>query len=456
MKFMVIRSRFSKFLLLVLSAAATCLSLNKANAADIIVTNANPNGPGSLFAALDMANQTATPDRIVFNLPGNGPWTITTATLWVITPVVIDGTTQPGYDGAFNRVYVEGGPGVSSVFFLTNHSGTTIKGLGIYNYDNNGITIWADAHWNFIDDDYIGFKRTPGGILHNTLRAPLCAGIGIQGNYNKVRRTTVSGVYNGINIGEAIEQTTTGLVSRDNLFEYNRIGTDPTGQTTVGYGNTSTGIFLGAGVQSSWIGGYNVVAGNGGSGIEILHPSDTNNRIYYNYLGVNDGGTRVVDGLTNNQGILIGNRAKNNGAWGNVAAGNRFAGIIVASGDGNWIWNNTIGLNRAQTQAIGGQNSGIVVNVDMDRSPGVAAVRNSIEGNMICNHFLNAIEIYGGVGNGVYNNWIGTNSAGQPFANTNWGVYLQDASYNSGGNNAWGSNGLGRVGQVGSPNNWIE
>ena len=72
--------------------------------------------------------------RIVFNLPGNGPWTITTATLWVITPVVIDGTTQPGYDGAFNRVYVEGGPGVSSVFFLTNHSGTTIKGLGIYNY----------------------------------------------------------------------------------------------------------------------------------------------------------------------------------------------------------------------------------------------------------------------------------------------------------------------------------
>src|SRR5436190_22372123 len=102
MKFMVIRSRFSKFLLLVLSAAATCLSLNKANAADIIGTNANPNGPGSLFAALDMPNQTATPHRIVYNVPGNGAWSIPTATLWGITSVAIDERTQAGVDGISN------------------------------------------------------------------------------------------------------------------------------------------------------------------------------------------------------------------------------------------------------------------------------------------------------------------------------------------------------------------
>src|SRR5580700_2273887 len=417
--------------------------------ASLVVTNTNSQGAGSLFDALATANQTSASKTITFNRPGNGPWTITTTTLWITAPVVIDGTSQPGYDGAFNRVYVEGSTGVSSVFFLTQHSGTTIKGIGIYNYDNNGVTIWKDAHWNFVDDCYIGFKKTATGILPNTARAQFCAGIGIQGNYNKVRRTTISGVYNGINMGEAIEQPTTGLVTHDNLLEYNRIGTDPTGQTTVGYGNTSTGIFMGAGVQSSWIGGYNVIAGNGGSGVEILHPSDFGNRIYYNYLGVNDGGTKVIDGPTNNQGILIGNVAKNNGAWGNVASGNRLAGIIVSSGDGNWIWNNTIGLNQSQTQAIGGQNSGIVVNVDTDRAPGVSAVRNSIQGNMVCNHYLNAIEIYSGVGNGVYNNWIGMNSAGQPFANVNWGVYLQDSSYNTGSGNAWGSNGLGRVGQVG-------
>jgi hypothetical protein len=447
---MIIRQKCSHFLIVIVIG---WLHLN--TAAGLVVTNTNSQGPGSLFDALATANQTSAPKSITFDLPGNGPWTITTTTLWVTAPVMIDGTSQPGYDGAFNRIYVEGTTGVSSVFFLTQHGGSTIKGLGIYNYDNNGVTIWRDANWNFVDDCYIGFKKTANGILHNTARAQFCAGIGIQGSYNKVRRTTISGVYNGINMGEAIEQATTGLVTRDNLLEYNRIGTDPTGQTTVGYGNTSTGVFMGAGVQSSWIGGYNVVAGNGGSGIEILHPSDINNRIYYNYLGVNDGGTKVIDGLTNNQGILIGNVARNNGAWGNIVSGNRIAGIVVASGDGNWIWNNTIGLNQSQTQAIGGQNSGIVVNVDMDRSPSVAAVRNSIEGNMVCNHHLNGIEIYSGVGNGVYNNWIGTNSAGQPFANVNWGVYLQDASYNTGSGNGWGSNGLGRVGQVNATGNSI-
>jgi hypothetical protein len=237
-------------------------------------------------------------------------------------------------------------------FFLTAHSGTTIKGLGIYNYDQNGVTIWKDSNWNFVDDDYIGFKKTTGGVLHNTARASLCAGIGIQGNYNKVRRTTISGVYNGINLGEAIEKPTTGLVTHDNLFEANRIGTDPAGQTSMGYGNASTGIFLGAGVQSSWIGGYNVISGNEGSAVEILHPSDSGNRIYYNYIGVNDGGANVINGRNNAQGILIGNVAKNNGAWGNVITGSRNGGVVVASGDGNWIWNNTIGLDKRRRMRL--------------------------------------------------------------------------------------------------------
>jgi hypothetical protein len=417
--------------------------------ADLVVTNTNSQGAGSLDDAVKTANNDSSLKTIRFSLPGSGPWTITLSrTLMITAPVVIDGTSQPGYDGAFNRIYVEGATGISSVFFLTAHSGTTIKGLGIYNYDQNGVTIWKDSNWNFVDDDYIGFKKTTGGVLHNTARASLCAGIGIQGNYNKVRRTTISGVYNGINLGEAIEKPTTGLVTHDNLFEANRIGTDPAGQTSMGYGNASTGIFLGAGVQSSWIGGYNVISGNEGSAVEILHPSDSGNRIYYNYIGVNDGGANVINGRNNAQGILIGNVAKNNGAWGNVITGSRNGGVVVASGDGNWIWNNTIGLDKAQAHALGGQPSGIVLNVDTLRSPGIAPVRNSIKGNMVCNQTSNGIEIYHGVGNGIYNNWIGRNSAGVAFPNTYWGVYLQDSNYNDGSGNAWGANGYGKVGQV--------
>lgn len=439
-----------------LAAAALFTAASVAHALQLVVTNTNSQGPGSLSDAIAAANQSKDPKTISFNIPGGGPWTITTQTLWVTAPVYIDGSSQPGYDRGFRRVYVEGAAGVSSVFFLTQHGGTTIKGLGIYNYDNNAVTIWKDASWNFIDDDYIGFKNLNGTILHNRDRAQYSAGLGIQGSYNKVRRCTISGVYNGINMGEAIEEATTGLITRDNLFEYNRIGTDPTGQTTVGYENTSTGIFCGAGVFSSWIGGYNVIAGHGGSAVEILHSSDTGNRIYYNYLGVNDGGTKVIDGSTNNQAILIGNTAKNNGAWGNIIAGNRLGGVVVASGDGNWIWNNTIGLDVTQTKAIGNQHSGIVLNVDMLRSPGVPPVRNSIQGNMVCGQTLNGIEVYGGTGNGFYNNWIGRNWPGQTFANQNWGIYLQDSSYNIGDGNLWGANGLGTVGQVNGTGNSIQ
>ena len=85
------------------------------------------------------------------------------------------------------------------------------------------------------------------------------------------------------------------------------------------------------------MGEYNVIAGNGGSGDGNSSLDDSGNRIYYNYLGVNDGGTDVINGSTNNIGVLIGNGAKNNGAWGNVIAGNRYGGVVVASGDGNWI-----------------------------------------------------------------------------------------------------------------------
>ena len=85
---------------------------------------------------------------------------------------------------------------------------------------------------------------------------------------------------------------------------------------------------------------------------------------------------------------------------------------------------------RRHRRIIGGQPSGIVLNVDTLRSPGIASVRNSIQGNMVCNQPANGIEIYNGVGNGVYNNWIGRNSAGRaickwPLGRVSAGLQLQ-------------------------------
>src|SRR4029077_6502966 len=73
-------------------------------AADLVVTNTNSQGAGSLPAAIAAANQDSSPKTISFNLPGPAPWTITiNSTLFITAPVVVDGTSQPGYDGSFSR-----------------------------------------------------------------------------------------------------------------------------------------------------------------------------------------------------------------------------------------------------------------------------------------------------------------------------------------------------------------
>src|SRR2546430_2551126 len=67
----------------------------------LTVSNVNDTGPGSLRQAIDDANQNSGADTIVFNIPGGGVHTIAPLTpLPMITdPVVIDGTTQPGFAG---------------------------------------------------------------------------------------------------------------------------------------------------------------------------------------------------------------------------------------------------------------------------------------------------------------------------------------------------------------------
>ena len=96
---------------------AAGLSFNSA-LADFVVTNTNSQGQGSLLDAITNSNTISSLKTIRFNLPGSGPWTITiTSSLHVLAPVVVDGTTQPGYDGAFNRIYVEAGAGYQACFF---------------------------------------------------------------------------------------------------------------------------------------------------------------------------------------------------------------------------------------------------------------------------------------------------------------------------------------------------
>src|SRR5438552_4756755 len=69
-------------------------------ASTFVVSNTNDSGPGSLRQAITDANANPGTDLVTFNI-GSGLQTIAPTSLLpdITDPVVIDGTTQPGYSG---------------------------------------------------------------------------------------------------------------------------------------------------------------------------------------------------------------------------------------------------------------------------------------------------------------------------------------------------------------------
>src|SRR4051794_13981404 len=68
-------------------------------AAPLVVTTTADSGPGSLREAIETANAAPGLDTITFAIPGSGVQTIQplSALPTITDPVIVDGTSQPGY-----------------------------------------------------------------------------------------------------------------------------------------------------------------------------------------------------------------------------------------------------------------------------------------------------------------------------------------------------------------------
>ncbi|MCB1037565.1 MAG: hypothetical protein KDD47_27280, partial [Acidobacteria bacterium] len=95
---------------------ATALIGGPASAATFTVDQTGDSGSGSLRQAILDANGTTALDTIEFDIPGGGPFVIqpSSALPAVSQPVVIDGTTQPGYAGVPIIVLDGSGAGASA------------------------------------------------------------------------------------------------------------------------------------------------------------------------------------------------------------------------------------------------------------------------------------------------------------------------------------------------------
>jgi hypothetical protein len=261
------------------------------------VTTIEDTGPDTLRQAILDGNESPGGNLIVFNLPGNGPYTIhLDSPLPPITgPTTIDGSTQNGFvaapivtfegeSNAFNGLVIQNGP-------------TVIKGLSLHGF-STAIRIEAGCS-NLIQGNYIGVDTTGTNAVGN-------GGDGIYvATCNNQIGGTAPGTGNLIsgNGRNGITFATSNAVN--NLIEGNAIGTAYDGASPLP--NSGHGIYFTQQSSFNRVGGaiagaLNIIALNGLSGIALGPDAGTGNTLLANSIFNNSGlGIDLgADGVTSN------------------------------------------------------------------------------------------------------------------------------------------------------------
>ncbi len=394
------------------------------NPTTLYVTNTNDSGPGSLRAALLIADSSngAGPDTIDFKILGTGPFVISPAS--ALPPVtrgtIINGYSQAGShtnslstgDNAIIEIQIDGSSSGGANGLVLEGGGSTVEGLSITHF-NDGILI-SGAGGNTITGNFVGTNPTGTANSYNNQ-----TGIEVQTSGNVIGGTKAAlrNVISGNNNqGVRLDDEASG-----NLIEGNYIGTDITGNNRLG--NNGGGVVLYDAPQNT-IGGSasgagNLISGNGNDGIQVSSsdngPGSLSTVIQGNFIGVDASGI-VALGSSNNgveidfgSGTLIGGPKA---ADANVISGNQAGVYLQNSAMGVAIEGNYIGTDARGFEAIGNQYDGVLLSGADNTVGGTAAG----DGNVISGNGRDGISdgVYSGsVGfNVIAGNDIGTDSSG--------------------------------------------
>jgi CSLREA domain-containing protein len=366
----------------------------------------------SLREAIIKAITTPGVSTIKFNIGGGGAQTIhpTSALPAVTVPMIIDGTTQPGYQS--NPVIeIDGStiadPGMDGL--LLTGGKITVRGLVINNFGGNGIRIEQKGD-NFIGNCFIG--TDPNGTA---ARPNGAYGIRIDSGDNNVIGALTRNVISG-NLGGGVL-----VYSRHNEIQTNLIGLDVHG--TAPLGNHGPGVDIRK--DLNLVGGEeaglrNIISDNWGDGVRV---EDGAVLVKGNYIGT-DITASVALGNHMNGVFVSGSGSIQIGGGGNfetnVISGNQLFGVWLEAGsDDVSIYGNRIGTNRAGTAALGNIKSGVYVggtNIEIGAS--FDGARNLISGNggagITIGDTANEVTIK--------NNFIGTDLAGMSALGNDLGI----------------------------------
>lgn len=419
----------------------------------LVVTNNSDSGAGSLRQVIITANASTATDTVTFSL-GNGARTIApiSALPTISAPLIIDGTTQPGFAGKPLIVLNGTSTSGSGINGLTIQAANCqIKSLIINGFSGAGINIeGVGATENKVSGCYIGTDAVGGAAVPNTSNGITIfrAANNTIGGLTPGERNVISGNANGIDMN--------GFNSgaNSNKIQGNFIGTNAAGNAALP--NVNAGVFIEAGAKNNLIGGAtatarNVISGNGGNGIIVFDAGTDGNKIQGNYLGTSAAGNVALpnqavgisvgngagrDGIKN---TLIGDLAVSPGiAPGNVIAGNNGGGISISGTGTNdtKVQGNLIGTDAAGRVGLNppGSGAGLAIGAGAQATlvGGTAAgARNVISGNE------SGISIFGNgptdnltVNHLVQGNYIGTNITGDAAIGNRLGVFIVAAKNN--------------------------
>ena len=448
---MLVKSMVTTAAVGVLVVAALLVAPLSASAATLFVSNTNDSGQGSLRQAILTANSSAGSHVISFSI-GSGHVSISpTSPLPPITqPVMLDGSTQPGYSGV-PLIEITGagaGGGARGLYVTGAAAGSTIRGLVINRFTAQGIFI--DTSNVSVQNNYVGLTsdghssagNSGDGVAVFSGTSAASANGNVIGGTTASTRNVISG--NGGNgIGITAQD---GGTANNTSVQGNFVGTDVNGTGSIGNGGdgilvnnatgagTITGTVLGGTLGTSpngaCTGACNLVSANGANGIGLWHGGVTGSTVAGNFVGTDVSGTTRLG--NSNIGVEV-NETANNIVGGtiagtrNILSANGGAGVFLtgAGATGNQVEGNYIGTNAAGTRGLGNVKMGVgvgsspgAIGAHSDTIGGSAGATiggpctgacNVISGNGQNGIFITGSESYGHV---IAGNFIGLDASG--------------------------------------------
>lgn len=398
--------------------------------ATFIVTNLNDSAQGSLRQAIQDSNSLPGTDTVVFVITNSPRIIKPQSSLPVITdPIIIDGTTQPGFNGV-PIIELDGSSAGDANGLRIKAGGSTVRGLAINRFLHNGISIDTNGG-NHIEGNLIGTDTT-----------------GTLGKPNGENGIVIGAGVSDCTIGEVATSTRNIISGNDasgirvkgsnNIIQGNYIGTDITGTKALGNGGAtnSHNIWIdNAGsniIGGTVLGARNIISGAPhGVGILINGSLANSNVIQNNFVGTNVKGDASVP--NNASGIIISDGAGNNQVINNLISGNRPAGAGVAirlGANGNIVRGNKIGTDITGSRGLGNFR-GVYLAESINNIVGGPQASDS---NLISANASSGvvIQFLGTHDNIVQGNFIGTDiNGGAPLGNSQAGVSMGDGVSNN-------------------------